>query len=92
MIENNKSEQNVRSDHYTVFQMYCENDVSKRFKHLKDKLSDKNLMFKFDGSHYAIFVLDAEDMAQITNYTLTLEETEDFAEKYNGKREKLYGI
>lgn len=78
---------NKRSDHYTVFQMYCENDVSKRFKCLKDKLADKNLMFKFDGSHYAIFVLDAEDMAQITDYTLTLEKVEDFAEKHNGKRE-----
>lgn len=85
MMDNSKSKQ--RSDHYTVFQMYCENDVSKRFKHLKDKLSDKNLMFKFDGSHYAIFVLDAEDMAQITDYTLTLEQVEEFDEKYNGKRE-----
>lgn len=69
-----------RSDHYTVFQMYCENEVSKRFKQLKDKLSKKNLLFKFDGSHQ-IFVLDAEDMAQVTDYTLTLEESEDFAEK-----------
>ena len=90
MMDNSKSKQ--RSDHYTVFQMYCEKNVSKRFKCLKDKLSDKNLMFKFDGSHYAIFVLDAEDMAQVTDYTLTLEQVEDFAEKYNGKREKLYGI
>lgn len=61
--------------------MYCENNVSERFKRLKDKLADKNLMFKFDGNHYAIFVLDVEDMAQITDYTLTLEEAEDFAEK-----------
>lgn len=61
--------------------MYCENDVSKRFKRLKDKLSVKNLMFKFDGSYYAIFVLDAEDMTQVTDYVLTLEQVEDFAEK-----------
>ena len=87
MMNNSKSKQNIRSDHYTVFQMYCENEVSKRFKQLKEKLSEKSLMFKFDGSHYAIFVLDAEDMAQITDFTLTLEEAEDFAEKYEGKRE-----
>ena len=61
--------------------MYCENDVSKRFKRLKDKLSVKILMFKFDGSYYAIFVLDAEDMTQVTDYVLTLEQVEDFAEK-----------
>lgn len=87
MMNNSKSKQKQRSDHYTVFQMYCENHVSQRFKRLKDKLSEKNLMFKFDGSHYAIFVLDAEDMAQVTDYTLTLKEVEDFTEKYEGKRE-----
>lgn len=38
-------------------------------------------MFKFDGSYYAIFVLDAEDMTQVTDYVLTLEQVEDFAEK-----------
>ena len=80
-MDNDKIVRKVRSDHYTVFQMYCENNVSERFKRLKDKLADKNLMFKFDGNHYAIFVLDVEDMAQITDYTLTLEEAEDFAEK-----------
>lgn len=76
-----------RSDHYTVFQMYCENDVCNRFKQLKDILANKNLMFKFDGNKYAIFHLDVEDMSQITDYKFTLEEAEDFAEKHNGKRE-----
>ncbi len=38
-------------------------------------------MFKFDGSKYAIFHLDVTDRTQITDYTLSLEEAEDFAEK-----------
>lgn len=62
-MDNDKMVRKARSDHYTVFQMYCENDVSKRFKRLKDKLASKNLMFKFDGVHYAIFVLDVENIA-----------------------------
>lgn len=74
-------EKKARSDYYTVFQMYCESSVCNRFKNLKDKLSDKNLMFKFDGSHYAIFVLDTEGVDQITDYTLSLEQVEEFAEK-----------
>jgi hypothetical protein len=80
-MDNDKNDKKIRSDHYTVFQMYCENDVSKRFKRLKDKLASKNLMFKFDGVHYAIFVLDVEDMSKVTDYTLTLEQVEEFAEK-----------
>lgn len=78
---NSKTTKKLRGDHYTVFQMYCENDVSNRLKQLKDTLANKNLMFKFDGNKYAIFHLDVEDMSQITDYKLTLEEAEDFAEK-----------
>ena len=71
----------IRSDYFTIFQMYCENNVCNRLNQLKDKLAAKNLMFKFNGNKYAIFSLDVEDMTQVTDYVLTLEEVEDFAEK-----------
>ena len=35
----------------------------------------------FDGSKYAIFHSDISDRTQITDYALSLEEAEDFAEK-----------
>lgn len=76
-----KEERQAMNSYFNTFQMYCENDVIERFRRLQDKLADKNLMFKFDGSKYAIFHLDATDRTQITAYKLTLEETEDFAEK-----------
>ncbi len=77
----NNAKLKARSAYYTVFQMFCENDVYDRFKRLKEKLKEKNLMFKFDGSKYAVFGLDVENMTQLTDYTLTLEQLEDFAEK-----------
>ena len=80
-MNNDKAKRKPRSNHYTIFQMFCEKDVCNRFKQLEVKLAEKNLMFKFDGDYYAIFVLDAEDMSQITDYTLTLEQVEKFAEK-----------
>ena len=47
---------------------------------IEDNLADKNLMFKFDGSHYAVFVLDSEVGKQVTDFNLTLEELEAFTE------------
>lgn len=75
------AEKKARNSYFNTFHMYCENNVIERFRRLQKKLSDKNLMFKFDGSKYAIFPLDMEDRTPITDYKLTLEETEDFAEK-----------
>lgn len=74
-------EKQAINSYFNTFHMYCENDVIERFRRLQEKLERKNLMFKFDGSKYAIFPLDTEDRTPITDYKLTLEETEDFAEK-----------
>lgn len=74
-------EKQAMNTYFNTFHMYCENDVIERFKRLQEKLASKNLMFKFDGSKYAIFHLDVTDRTQITDYKLTLEEAEDFAEK-----------
>lgn len=76
-----KEERRAMNSYFNMFQMYCENDVIERFRRLQEKLADKNLMFKFDGNKYAIFMLDATDRTQITVYKLALEETENFAEK-----------
>ena len=57
-------------------------------KQLKKKLTDKKLMFKFDGNKYAVFSLDIGDRTQITDYTLTLEQLEEFAENTCKKEEK----
>lgn len=65
-----------RNDHYTVYK----STVCERLKVLSDKLADKNLMFKFDGTHYAVFVLDSTIGEKVTDYELTLEELEEFAE------------
>lgn len=80
-------ERRERNEYFNVYQMYCENRVIDRFRQVKDKLTDKNLMFKFDGSKYAVYSLDISDRTQLTDYVLTLEELEDFAEKYNEKGE-----
>lgn len=74
-------EKQAMNTYFNTFYMYCENDVIERFRRLQEKLAHKNLMFKFDGSKYAIFHLDVTDRIQITNYVLTLDETEDLAEK-----------
>ena len=77
-----KAMRKVKSDHYTVFQMYCENYVYHRLERLKKALTDKNLMFKFDGNKYAVFPLDVKDGdgLPIKDYVLTLEQLEEFAE------------
>lgn len=77
----------ARSDYFITYQMYCERSVCDRLNQLKEKLAAKNLMFKFNGDQYAIFSLDIEDMEQVTDYVLTLEEAEDFAEKYRESEE-----
>jgi len=74
-------ERQAMNNYFNTFHMYCENDVIERFRRLKEKLAYKRLMFKFDGSKYAIFSSDIEKRTQITDYKLTLEEVEDFAEK-----------
>lgn len=75
------AERQAMNSYFNTFHMYCENNVIERFKRLQEKLASKHLMFKFDGSKYAIFHLDVTDRTQITDYTLSLEEAEDFAEK-----------
>lgn len=80
MKSNDIAERRAINEHPTVYKMYCESAVCDRLQALADKLADKNLMFKFNGSHYAIFVLDVFDRTQITDYTLTLEQVEEFAE------------
>lgn len=75
------TEKEARNSYFNTFHMYCENNVIERFKRLQKKLTSKNLMFKFDGSKYAIFHLDITDRTPIIDYTLSLEEAEDFAEK-----------
>lgn len=64
----------------TSYKMYCDPTVCKRLMRIEDNLAVKNLMFKFDGSHYAVFVLDSEVGKQVTDFNLTLEELEAFTE------------
>lgn len=39
------------------------------------------MIFKFNGSKYAVFSMDQFKRIQFTDYTLSLEEVEEFAEK-----------
>lgn len=75
------AERKARTEYFNTFRMYCENHVIDRLERLRKKLTDKNLMFKFDGNKYAIFPLDIEDRTRITDYVLSLEEAENFAER-----------
>lgn len=68
------------NSYFNTFQMYCENDVIERLRRLQNKLANKEMMFKFDGNRYAIFSLHIDDGTPITDYKLTLEQVEDFAE------------
>lgn len=81
LVRSAKARRKARAEHQTTFSMYCESSVCERLKSVTDKLAEKNLMFKFDGNHYAIFVSDISNRTQITEYTLGLEQVEDFAEK-----------
>lgn len=74
-------ERKARNEYFNTFRMYCENHVIDRLERLRKKLTDKNLIFKFDGNKYAIFPLDIEDRTRITDYVLSLEEAENFAER-----------
>lgn len=76
-----KEERQAVSSYLLIFQMYCEKDVVKRLQRLQKKLEDKNMIFKFDGSKYAVFSMDQFKRTQFTDYTLSLEDVEDFAEK-----------
>lgn len=48
---------------------------------LQEKLADKNMIFKFNGDRYAVFSMNQFERTQFTDYTLSLEDVEDFAEK-----------
>lgn len=74
------AEKEAVGQYFNTFSMYCENDVIQRFRKLQGKLAGQKLMFKFNGSKYAIFPMDQFDRVPITDYKLTLEELEDFAE------------
>ena len=77
-----RKERKEMNSHYNTFHMYCENDVIMRLRRFREKPAYKRLMFKYDGHMYAIFSFDVEKRTKITDYTLTLEEVEEFAEKY----------
>lgn len=87
-----KEERKEKSEYFNTFHMYCENHVIDRLERLRKKLTDKNLMFKFDGNKYAIFPLCIKDRARITDYVLTLEEVENFAEKSAIKAENNINV
>lgn len=76
-----KEEREKVNSYLLVFQMYCEKDVVKRLQRLQEKLADKHMIFKFNGDKYAIFSMDQFERTQYTDYTLSLEDVEDFAEK-----------
>lgn len=71
------AERKARNEYFNTFRMYCENHVIDCLERLRKKLTDKNLMFKFDRNKYAIFPLDIEDRTRITDYVLSLEEAEN---------------
>lgn len=76
-----KEEIEIINSYFNTFHMYCENNVIERFRRLKEKLADKHMIFKFNGDKYAIFLMNQFERTQYTDYTLSLEDVEDFAEK-----------
>lgn len=53
----------------------------KRLQRLQEKLADKNMIFKFNGSKYAVFSMDQFQRTKFTDYTLSLKDVEEFADK-----------
>lgn len=76
-----KAEREKVNSYFLIFQMYCEKDTIQRLQRLQEKLADKNMIFKFNGDKYAIFSMNQFERTQYTDYTLSLEDVEDFAEK-----------
>ena len=76
-----KEEREKVSTYFLVFQMYCEKNTIKRLQRLQEKLADKNMIFKFNGDKYAVLSMDQFQRTQFTDYTLSLEDVEEFAEK-----------
>lgn len=76
-----KAEREKVNSYFLIFQMYCEKDTIKRLQRLQEKLADKHMIFKFNGNKYAIFSMNQFERTQYTDYTLSLEDVEDFAEK-----------
>lgn len=76
-----KAEREKVNTYFLVFQMYCEKNTIQRLQHLQEKLADKHMIFKFNGDKYAVFSMNQFERTQITDYTLSLEDVEDFAEK-----------
>lgn len=75
-----KEERKEIGNYFNTFHMYCENDVIERLRRLQEKLSYKELIFKFDGNKYAIFPMNQFDRNPITDYIFSLEEIESFVE------------
>lgn len=76
-----KEEKEIINSYFNTFHMYCENNVIERFRRLQEKLANKHMIFKFNGDKYAIFSMNQFERTQFTDYTLSLEDVEDFAEK-----------
>lgn len=74
-------EKQAINSYFNTFHMYCENNVIERFRRLQGKLADKNMIFKFNGDKYAVLSMDQFQRTQFTDYTLSLEDVEEFAEK-----------
>ncbi len=74
-------EKQAINSYLLVFQMYCEKNTIQRLQRLQEKLADKNMIFKFNGDRYAVFSMDQFERKQYTDYTLSLEDVENFAEK-----------
>lgn len=75
-----REERQAIGNYFNTFHMYCENNVIERFRRLQEKLAYKGMIFKFNGSKYAIFPIDQFDRKPIKDYVLSLEEVEDFAD------------
>lgn len=76
-----KEERERTNSYFLVFQMYWEKDTIQRLQRLQEKLADKNMIFKFNGDRFAIFSMNQFERTQYTDYTLSLKDVEDFAEK-----------
>ncbi len=80
-IRHIKKEKEIINSYFNTFHMHCDNNVIKRFRQLQEKLADKHMIFKFNGNKYAIFSMNQFKRSQFTDYTLSLEDVEEFAEK-----------
>ena len=75
-------EKELVNSYFNTYHMYCcDDDLINRFRQIRDKLADKNMVFKFNGEKFAVYSMDQFKRTQIIGYEFNLDQLEEFVSK-----------